>query len=181
MDKRSKMKAGLFFGMTIFLFFLGRDLLTHDNLTTKQIFISMVSALVGGVWSGVLFGWLMGKLTKSKWLQNIEIKTDEDETILFETGVNHFKGIEAAGGKLFLTNKRLVFKSHKINLQNHELSIPLSDIDKVGKYKTFRLVNNGLFVKTKDSKVEKFVVQKIDIWMIHLSEKGGLYPVHALK
>lgn len=108
----------------------------------------------------------------------MKIDTQADETILFDTGANHFKGAEGVGGKLYLTTKRLVFKSHKFNIQNHELSISLSDIDKVDRYKTLGLVNNGLSVKTVDNKTEKFVVQKIDEWLNQLTEKNGLQQVH---
>lgn len=106
--------------------------------------------------------------------QAIKIDTEADENILFETGANHFKGIEGVGGKLYLTNKRLVFKSHKLNIQNQELSIFLSNIEKVGRYKTLGLVNNGLAVTTIDNKIEKFVVQQIDDWINQLAEKNGL-------
>ncbi|ANE53547.1 hypothetical protein SY85_16480 [Flavisolibacter tropicus] len=94
--------------------------------------------------------------------------------MLFETGANHFKGAEGVGGKLYLTNKRLVFKSHKYNIQNHELSMRLSDIDKADRYKTLGIVNNGLAVTTAGGTIEKFVVQQPDQWLSQLTEKSGL-------
>jgi len=56
----------------------------------------------------------------------------------FKAGISFGIGAEAVGGKLFLTNRRLVFKSHKLNIQNHELSIHLIDIANVGRYKKLR-------------------------------------------
>lgn len=179
MDKKAKVKAGLFFGIAMAIFFILQELLTHSNLTTKDIIISIVSGLFGGALSGLLFGWLMGLFANSKRLtKDTKIDTEADETILFDTGANHFKGAEGVGGKLYLTNKRLVFKSHKFNIQNHELSISLSDIDKVDRYKTLGLVNNGLSVTTTDNKIEKFVVQQIDEWINQLTGKNGLQHVH---
>ena len=78
------------------------------------------------------------------------------------------------GGKLYLTNKRLVFKSHKINFQKYQLSINLPDIQKVDKYKPFGIANNGLLIKTADNKIEKFVVEKREAWMDQLSENNSL-------
>ena len=175
MNKRNKIRAGLSFGIAMAIFFILQNLLTHDNLTARTIIISIVSGLIGGALTGLLFGWLMGMFANSKlFTKGTKIETEPGETILFETGANHFKGAEAVGGKLYLTNKRLVFKSHKFNLQNHELSISLSDINKVSRYKTLGLVNNGLSVITTDNKNEKFVVLQIDEWINNLEKKNGV-------
>ena len=179
MDKKAKIKSGLFFGVAMAILFILQSLLAHSILTAKDIVISIISGLFGGALSGLLFGWLMGLFANSKRLaKDTKIDTDAGETILFDTGANHFKGAEAVGGKLYLTNKRLVFKSHKFNVQNHELSIDLSDIDKVDRYKTLGLVNNGLSVTTIDNKTEKFVVQQVDEWLNQLTEKNGLQQAH---
>ena len=50
---------------------------------------------------------------------NVQIDLVDNEKIEFAKGSNHFKGV---GGKLFLTNKRVLFKSHSINVQNHLLN-----------------------------------------------------------
>lgn len=156
MDKKAKIKLGLFFGAAMAIFFILQDLLTNSNLTTTDVIISIVSGLFGGALSGLLFGWLIGLFANSKRLtKDTKIDTHTGESILFDTGANHFKGAEAVGGKLYLTDKRLVFKSHKFNFQNHELSINLSDIDKVDRIKTLGLVNNGLSVRTINNKTEK--------------------------
>ncbi len=99
--------------------------------------------------------------------------TEEGENILFETGANHFKNVEATGGKLYLTNKRLVFISHKLNVQNQELSIPVSEIVDTEKYKKFGIIDNGLVIPTTDY-IEKFVVQKGNEWIkkIGLAKEG---------
>ena len=70
---------------------------------------------------------------------NIEIDLIKDEKIESEYSANHFMGFEAVGGKLFITNKRFVFKSHSINIQNHELTIKYLDIKRVELCNTFLL------------------------------------------
>ncbi|WP_082886519.1 hypothetical protein [Flavisolibacter tropicus] len=175
MDKRSQVKSGVYYGITMSLFFILQNLLTDDNLTGKKIALIIFFGLFGGGVSGLLFGWIMGLFVRSKHVtQATRIDTAVDETILFETGANHFKGAEGVGGKLYLTNKRLVFKSHKYNIQNHELSMRLSDIDKADRYKTLGIVNNGLAVTTAGGTIEKFVVQQPDQWLSQLTEKSGL-------
>ena len=179
MDKKSKIKAGLSFGITMTIFFIAEALLTH-NLTSERIIFSIVLGIFCGATAGFLFGWMNERFEKSKLVTNAtKIETGTGETILFETGANHFKGAEAVGGKLYLTNKRLVFKSHKLNIQNHELSINLPGIDKVERYKAPGLANNGLAVTTSNNKIEKFVVQQPDEWFNKLTEKNGLSQLHV--
>ncbi len=174
MDKKSRIKAGLYVGIVTAIFSVVRNFLTQDNITTKSVILFIAFGLVSGAIQGFLFGWLIGLFVNSKFVkQATQITTEADETVLFETGANHFKGAEAVGGKLYLTNKRLVFKSHNMNIQNHELSIPLTHIHKVDRYKTLGIVNNGLTV-TADDKIEKFVVQQPDKWFDQLQEKSGL-------
>lgn len=178
MDKKAKIKSGLFFGIAMAIFFIVQDLLTHSDLTTRDVIISVISRLAGGALSGLLFGWFIGLFANSKRIaKDTKIDTDTDETILFDSVANHFKGAEAVGGKLYLTDKRLVFKSHKFNIQNHELSINLYHIEKVDRYKTLGLINNGLSVTTFDNRTEKFVVQQINEWVNLLTEKNGSDPV----
>ena len=91
---------------------------------------------------------------------NVQIDLVDNEKIEFAIGSNHFKGIEGVGGKLFVTNKRVVFKSHSINVQNHELVIEYFDIQSVQFYNTLGIIPNGLMILTKSGRKEKFVVWK---------------------
>jgi hypothetical protein len=179
MDKKARFKAGLSFGIFMAVFFILKDLFTADDFTTKRILITIFSACLGGALSGLLFGWLTGLFAKSKFVsQSTKIDINPDEHILLETPANHFKGIEGVGGRLFLTNRRLIFKSHSLNIQNHQLFIDLSDIKQVDRYKTLGLVNNGLAITTITDKTEKFVVEKIEEWVKLLTEKNGLQQMH---
>ena len=173
-DKRNQIKAGLSFGITMTIFFILQNLLAH-GLTTRNVIISISAGLLSGAVSGVLFGWIIGLFANSKFLtKQTKIAIDADENILFETPASHFKGIEAVGGKLYLTNKRLVFKSHKLNVQNHQLALSLPGIQKVDRYKTMWIADNGLSVTTISGSIEKFVVQQREKWFHYLTEKSGL-------
>jgi hypothetical protein len=173
MHKKKEIKTGLSFGIAMAVFFILQDLLTHP-LTTKNILTAIIVGLFAGALSGLLFGWLIGLFANSKLVKKaIKIDIDEDENILFETPANHFKGIEAVGGKLYLTNNRLVFQSHKLNIQNHQLSLGIADIQKVGRHKTMSIINNGLSVTSVNGSTEKFVVEQPERWFTILTEKNG--------
>jgi len=173
MDKKSKIKTGLTFGIATCILSVVLDLLKEDPLTTKDVITSNISGLFSGAFSGFLFGWLMGLFSKSKFfVDGTEIVTEAGEIVLFETAANHFKRMEGVGGKLYLTNNRLVFKSHQFNIQDHLLSLNLSEIKKVDRFKSLGILNNGLAVTTIGNKIEKFVVQQPGEWVTHLMENG---------
>ena len=164
MNKKSRVRAGLTFGIAMTIFFILQNLLTNDNLSIIQIIKTIVAGLIGGVVSGFLFGWLIGLFANLRFVaRTTKIETEPGETILLETLANHFKGIEGVGGKLYLTNRRLIFKSHKLNLQNHQLSINLADIKSYDSYKILGVVNNGLSVTTVNGSTEKFAVYEVKI------------------
>jgi GRAM domain len=170
MNNKNRFRAGLSFGIAMTVFFIIQNLLTSDNQTSNQIIKSIVVGLIAGAISGVLFGWLMGLFAKSKFVtQTTKIETEQDEHVLFETPANHFKGVEGVGGKLYLTDRRLIFKSHKLNIQAHQLSVNLTDIKHVDRYKTLGVVNNGLSVTTTNNTTEKFVVEQVAEWIKYLT------------
>jgi hypothetical protein len=83
----------------------------------------------------------------------------ENESIVFEGLANLFRNkYIAVGGKVFLTEKRLIFNSHKYNFQNGETSISRGDIAELTKRKTMGLIDNGLRVTTKDKLEFDFVL-----------------------
>ena len=165
------------FGIVMVVFFsILMDLSAHSIITVVQYIVISALGILVGFLGFVFTSWKMGLLGNRKDLLNKpEVDLNPDESILFETGANHFKGIEAVGGKLYLTNNRLLFKSHKFNFQNHELSIPLSDIHSVGRYRTLGLVNNGLSIGTWNNNLEKYVVQNIDTWLEKINQKVALH------
>ncbi len=166
MSKRNKVRVGIIFGILMAISSIVFGLLTESNLTREHISIIFIQALIGGCIQGVLFGSVAGWFGNSKSImKGTEIRLEENETILFEAPANHFKSIEAVGGKLYLTNSRLVFQSHKFNFQNHQLSIPLSNIAKVNRYRALGIANTGLSVTTADNTIDKFVVQQREEWM----------------
>ena len=95
----------------------------------------------------------------------MSIELEPGEKILKEGPANHFKGIEAVGGTLYLTDRRLIFKSHAVNVQAHEESYPLGSIVAVKPRNTLGIVPNGLAVTLADGRQEKFVIWGRQDWM----------------
>lgn len=100
----------------------------------------------------------------------MKIQLQKNESIIKEGGANHFLGIESVGGRLFLTNQRLYFSSHSLNVQTHELSIPYSDIRSVGKRNTLFIFPNGLCIELQNGKNEKFVLWGREKWIQEIEQ-----------
>jgi|SRR5699024_1130571 len=97
------------------------------------------------------------------------------ENLVKKGMANLWKGKEGVGGKLYLTSQQLTHKPHKMNVQNEEVTIHLSDIDHLEFYtnKVFGipLMKNGLMVVDKDSRQYKFVVNSRDKWKNEIEEQ----------
>jgi hypothetical protein len=171
---KSSMKAGLGFGVIMGIFYIVSDYIIREPDT---IWAGVLTGIIGGAIAGLLFGWITGLFTK-KVKRSLQPIFEAGEVLVLETNANHFKGIEAVGGKLFLTNKRLLFQSHSFNIQNHSLNILLNQIKGTERFKTMGLVNNGLKILT-DRSIEKFVVEEINQWQACLAQYNNAKQ-HAL-
>ena len=129
------------------------------NPTQRGFYLAIVWAIFTDILSTYFFKRTYPKSTKllaSYFKKNIKF---DNKVSLFSKGANHLKGWEGVGGKLFLTDKQLIFKSHKFNIQNHEQGFDLSRINKVenpsGKRLNFEY----------EGKLEKFVVEEPEKWV----------------
>ena len=127
-------------------------------------FSIIVSALIGGTIAGLLFAWIM-QYTAKRLVKNIIIETADNETILKEGGDNHVKGKEGVGGKIVLTNIRLIFKSHQLNIQNHQENFDLGQVEKLQATKTFGFWENGLMLELSHNAKHKFIVDEPTDWV----------------
>ncbi len=80
------------------------------------------------------------------------------EEILADVAANLFRGIESVGGRLKITNRRVMFEPHAINFQKIPAEIHLSEIAEVGARNTMGFVPNGVFLRTKSGVEYNFVV-----------------------
>ena len=128
-------------------------------------------AIYTGLMGGVFFGLAIAIFSNSQWVEDSsrpEIPIDEQ--IIKDGPASHFKGFENVGGWLFLTDSRLIFKSHSFSFQNHELSIPLNEVVDAQSVLTMKLIPNGLKVEMRDGHSERFVVEGSREWSCQITE-----------
>ena len=98
----------------------------------------------------------------------MKIELRPDEKLLKEDPANLQRGLETVGGRLFLTDSRLVFVSHRFNVQSGPTEIALSDVHSVRPCWTkflglLPLLPNSLAV-TSTSAEHRFVVFGRSAW-----------------
>ena len=157
--------TALAFGIPWTIFMIIFTALMEGNLNLNTI----LSSIVAGIIASVFFAWVM-QYTAGRLLEKINIEISPNEVIIKEGGANHFKGLESVGGKLVLTDKRLLFKSHRYNVQNHQESFDLEEIENVERTKSLLFWKNGLQVKMADNSVEKFIVEEPGKWRDEIME-----------
>jgi hypothetical protein len=81
----------------------------------------------------------------------------DTEEIVGKFAANLMRGIEGVGGRLIVTNQRLLFEAHKLNLQRAPLDIPLDQISDVAETKTMGLIPNGVTVTCRSGEQHRFV------------------------
>ena len=90
----------------------------------------------------------------------IALKLKKNEQIIVDRTANLFRGKEAVGGRLKITNQRLIFEPHIVNIQKQTLEIPLNQIREVKPRNTLGIVPNGILVKLVSGEEYKLVVWK---------------------
>lgn len=143
--------AGFFFGLIMGVFFV--------------LIAGLTIGAILGVVAGVFFGLFVALFARSQSETfTSERPLEPNEILIKEGAANHFLNNEAVGGWIYLTDKRLLFKSHSVNVQNHELSILLGEIVEAERGRTFGIVPNQLRLKLKNQTIEKFVVGGVGDW-----------------
>ena len=157
MNKKTRIKNAILIGL-IFGFLNG---------IVQYIIKETENPIFSGLLSGILFGILMYFLNKPN--KNIELAEGEND--IYSGPANYFKKFFAIGGKLYLLNDKLEFKVHKLNILNKGQVINLNEIREVGYFNHLGLIPNGLIIKTKQGKNEKFVVQEREVWKEKIEQK----------
>lgn len=131
----------------------------------------ILQVVLFGVLFGLGFPFLMELLAP---MLLAGIKTPElieGESIIFEEGANLFRSrLNAVGGKLTLTDKRLLFSPHRYNFQRGRESIDLKDIKEILPRKTAKIADNGFRVITRDNAEYDFTVNNREEWIRQLQK-----------
>lgn len=89
---------------------------------------------------------------------DIDSKLESDESIVMQDSANLLRKAISVGGKLTLTNNRLIFQPHKINFDRSDETIDLETIKGVKKVKTFDIFDTSLRITTDEEDEFKFIL-----------------------
>ena len=153
---------GLFQGAT-FIFILTA---ISYWISSNSFSTALTLGVIGGTIVGIFSSLISYKYAVPKYiLDTVSIDTDIDEEIKFQTPANYTNGKEPVSGKLFLTDKRVIFRNHKHDKNMLQFSIDLADIDEVATFKTLKLFENGLSILTTSKVTHKFIVDRVKQWL----------------
>jgi GRAM domain-containing protein len=133
----------------------------------------VVTLITTALVTGAAFAIAIGLFGGSKMVAHqTAIELPAGEVVQLESPANHFLHVEARGGRLYLTNRHLIFQPHKFNLQAAAISIPREDIAGVAKVMTLGVIPNGLRVMRRDGTAERFVLSNRNAWVRAISPGG---------
>lgn len=108
----------------------------------------------------------------------MNFKMIEGETIIKEAKANRYANILLSqGGKLYLTNKRIVFVGHGLNIGEGTIAVNLDDILTVRLASSSMLallfipIPNAISIRTSNGTTHKFMVTKRNEWVDAISEQ----------
>lgn len=108
--------------------------------------------------------------------KSLKVDYNEDEKEIYSNEANLWRGALSVGGKLILTNERLIFLPHNFNLGfgGKDEYVNLADINSARKVRTMDLIDNGLRITLSNEAELKFVVNinKREKWIEHLKQSN---------
>lgn len=153
-----KLKTGIMYG---FIFFV-----LHASMNYWLLKKDISTVLIGGAIFGVIMGFFNALFLKRfgvsiKILESISLELGIDEKILFQSAANLTTNTVALNGKLFITNKSIVFKHYNATREDAALCISLNDIDKLEILKLLFIFDTGVAVHTRSKKEYHFTIDSI--------------------
>ncbi len=137
-----------------------------DEFSLKALLINFITFVII---AGPLFATLMILFARYSF-KKITITIPKNEVLIKEYGANLFRGKEGVGGKIALTDKSVLFKSHKINIQTGETIINIEDISGYEvKNRLFNLLKNDVTLKTTE-KDYRFIIQGRDEFVTEIKK-----------
>jgi hypothetical protein len=168
MDNYSKklLRYALFQGAAIAATLTVVGIYLNGGFSSGALVKSLGWAFLCGAIAAVCHLWLQYKFAHQAY-QIDALKPDgiADETILLQSAATYINGSETVGGKLFLTNKRILFKCKKQHNQNLEVSILLETVESVSPFKILWFINSGISINKQGETPTKFVVNELKPWV----------------
>jgi GRAM domain len=101
-----------------------------------------------------------------------------NEALIKQGPANLHRKIETVGGKLYLTNLRLIFEAHQFNIQTERSEIALSDVASITKSWTkflgfLPIFPNSISLLTQQGQEFRFVLFGRDTWITEIMASVG--------
>jgi len=81
-----------------------------------------------------------------------------NESVKIKKVANRFRGLEGVGGFLYITDQRLIFEPHAINIQKQPLELDLTAIAQIKSRNTLFIIPNGVTIIQTNGTESNFVV-----------------------
>ncbi len=155
--------AGAIFTATLYVL---AHLIGEEKPDLRQ---TLLEGVIFTLLYGVGFFLLADYLPRNKNL--IALKLQVGEKVEHEGAANLRRGIEWVGGKLFLTDRRLVFLSHNFNIQKGQTSLGREDIGGILRKKALFFFKNRIHILTTAGKKYDLILADRETWIQKLLEK----------
>ena len=109
----------------------------------------------------------------------MQTKLEAGESIIRKSPANHQRGVEAVGGKLYLTQQRLIFEAHAFNFQTGATVIPLPSITDLRKdwtllFGAIPVFPNCLVVSSQAGEDNRFTLYRRTPWIEDIQKLKGM-------
>ena len=120
----------------------------------------VTSSIFAGLWGAVMV-WATVAAKKRLARNPPEVP---GEHVIFRSPANHLRVAEGVGGWLIMTDDRLLFRPHKLNVQTEDWSVPLAEVARLEPRSTAWVIPNGIRVVSERGE-ERFVVDDRARWV----------------
>jgi hypothetical protein len=116
--------------------------------------------------------------TNGTWALRMATRLLPGERTIREGAANLQRGAENVGGALLLTDRRLVFRPHGLNLRTEPEHVPLASVREVRACWTrflgvVPIADNSVVVRTWDGAEHRFVVFDRGLWIEAIRAHAG--------
>ena len=150
-ELKKSIALGLIFGLLMGIYF--------------SLAFGIEFAKYSGPLAGIIFGCAIYIFGTSKIVKNqTTVIEPKGQKLILSEQANYLKKTEVVGGKLYLFSEKIHFKSHKFNFQNHDLELPINQIQTVSFFNSLGFIPIGIRVTLSNGDSDKFIVDNRNKW-----------------
>lgn len=113
-----------------------------------------------GITWALIMKWMSGDPYK-----HVKLKLELDEIVVKEGGANLMTGMQGEGGKLAVTNRRILFKGERYDTRDFQFVIEFDKIESIRIHKSWKLLKNELQIAMTDCTTYRFAVDHPVQWL----------------